>query len=568
MNMSVDAATVEIIKNRIIHASREAYTVLARTSSNPIIYEGLDFSVGLLSPKAELVAQAAGLPQFLGNLGVSIKSIVNDIGGFEAFEPGDIYMTNDIYTACLHLPDMTICSPIFLKDELVGFTFTRAHWWDIGSSVPIGGIATDRFQEGVTYKSVRLYERGKLNESIMRIILSNTRLRDFIASDVNSQVAACRIGEKRYLAIIEKYGKDTLMKSINEMLAHGEKTALNALKQIPNGEYVAEGYADNDGIKLDVPLKVKVKVVVDEDEMTIDLTGSNSRCKGNVNAGIGQTITACRTAYMNLIAPNYPINEGLFRPLKLVIPEDTIFNAKEPDSTMFSWMPLEVAIDLVFTALSPVIPNRVVAPNYGSSCISHIHGIDPKNKKLIVWSDTEGGGWGAKPFDDGENAILFGDTRNTPIEFMENRYPLMVERYELRQDSGGPGRYRGGLGIRKDYRILAEEARGIWIFERAIYPPWGILGGKEAVPSNVVVNPGTPGEEAVPKQSDYPLKRGDIVSLRTAGGGGYGSPSERKIEKIESDILNGYISIDHAIRFYEIEYNAQTNKITRKGSEN
>lgn len=560
----MDPATIEIIRNRLFQGSEEMKAVIRRTSPNPIIYEMLDYSVGLLSPKAELLAQSAGIPQFLGNLGLSIMSIVDDIGGFDKFEPGDIYMTNDSYRACLHLPDVTVCSPIFLKKELVGFTYTRAHWLDIASSYPVGGIVSERLLEGVIYKSVRLFEKGKPNESIMRIIHSNSRMPAQITGDVNSQVAACRTGEKRYLSTIDKYGKDTVMNCIGALLKHGENIALNAIRKIPNGEYTAEGFADNDGIDLETPIKVKVKVVVSEDGMTIDLAGSNPRCKGNVNAGIGQTITACRTAYMNIVAPNYPINEGFFRPLKIVVPEESIFRAKEPDATMFSWMPLEVAIDLIYTALSQAIPDRVDAPNYGCSCVMHTHGMDPKTGKFFILSDTEGGGWGAKPFDDGENAILFGDTWNQPVEFMENKYPVMIERYELRQDSGGPGKYRGGLGIRRDYRILAEKAGGLWVYERAIHAPWGLLGGKEAAPSDVVVNPGTPGEKSVPKQSACPLIKGDLVSFRTAGGGGYGNPLERDLARIERDLLNGYISSEHAKQFYGIETDARTRRVHRK----
>jgi N-methylhydantoinase B len=553
----IDPITVEVIRNGFVAAADEMKINLTRTAYNPIIYEVLDFSVGLFDQNGDMVSQAAGLPIFLGNLPPSVKQIIDDIGK-DNMAPGDVYLINDTYTVGTHLNDVVVCSPIFLDDDvtLIGFAASRAHWLDIGAVSP-GGWTTDTteiYQEGIRLRSIQLMKNGVMNRDVYQILKDNVRFTDSVMGDLRAQIAASRTGENRMREIVVRYGIETVQSAIQEMFRMEEAATRAAIASIPDGVYTAESFMDDDGVGVKNP-KVKVTVIIEGDEMTIDLTGSAEQCLGPINCGYAATLSGARIALKAVTSPLSPVNEGTFRPLKLVLPDNCMFNAKHPAPSAVYGLILMTLCDTIFKALTPAIPDLIPAAHYGDVCAVFIFGTDPRSGQPYMHVESEGGGWGANKFRDGENvmiAIADGDTRNVPVEIIESKYPIRIERYEVRQDSGGPGRYRGGLGQYRDYRILDHDSQFTTTQERSECPPWGLEGGGSAATNRVVINPGTPEEKVIQKATGYPLKAGDLLSCQTGGGGGYGNPLERSAEEVRMDVIRGYVSTEAAENCYGV----------------
>ncbi|MEW6663059.1 MAG: hydantoinase B/oxoprolinase family protein [Bacillota bacterium] len=559
---NINPITLEIIRNGFVAAADEMKINLMRTSYNPIIYEVLDFSIGIFDRNGDIISQASGLPIFLGNLGEAIKTVIRDTG-MENFEPGDLFLINDTYTTGTHLNDMTAISPVFLDDGyLMGFTASRAHWLDMGGKDP-GGWSSDTteiYQEGLRLRSIPLYKGGKLNTGVMQIIKDNVRMAESLMGDLRAQIAAGRTGERRFQEIVKKFGRETVEAAITEMLRQGELAARQAIQKMKDGVYTAEAFLDDDGVAVQNP-KVKVTVTVDGDRMVIDLTGSAEQCVGPINCGLAAAISACRVAFKALTSPFEHVNEGHFKPMEVVVPDNCMFNAKLPAPSGVYGLPLMTLCDVIFKALAPALPAQVPAAHYADVCAVFIFGTDPRTGKPYLQVEPEGGGWGACPHRDGENvliAIADGDTRNIPVEVIESRYPLRIERYELRQDSGGPGRYRGGLGHYRDYRVLGHNPRITTTQERSKCPPWGLNGGKEAAFNTLIINPGTDKEKVIQKATTFQLYDGDLISIRTGGGGGYGNPLNREPERVRQDVVSGYVSLKSAYEDYGVVLDPET----------
>lgn len=562
----VDPVTVEVVRNALVAASDEMKINLARTAYSTIIYEVLDFSIGIFDAEANIIAQAAGLPIFLGNLSAAIEDGLEVIGRDE-FKPGDVIVSNDPYTTGTHLCDMTIYSPIFFNRELVGFAATRAHWIDIGGKGPGGWFtdSTEIYQEGLRLRSVKLYKEGKPNEDVLSIIQHNIRFPESSLGDMRAQIAACRTGERRFINIIEKYGKDTVFDCIQEIFDHDERLTRAEVEKIPDGVYEAEAFMDDDGIDIDIPVPVKVKVIIEGSDMTMDLSESSKQVKGSPNSGLAAGISACRVAFKCITTPFLPVNQGSFKPLHVNLPLGTVFSAVEPAPCSTYGIPLMTLIDTIFKALAPAIPDKIPAAHYGDVCATFIYGVDPKSNRPYLHVEPEGGGWGAKSTEDGENvliAIADGDTLNVPIEAVEIRHPLMIECYELYKDSGGPGKYRGGLGHNRTYKILGHEAGITITYERSKCPPWGIFGGKPGKINQVIVHQEVGGPETVlNKATNYRLKPGARLVCLTGGGGGYGDPLERDPEIVRLDVIKDYVSLQSAQEDYGVVLDPNTLEI-------
>jgi N-methylhydantoinase B len=553
----------EIVRNALISITNEMKIDLTRASYNPIINEMLDFSVGLFDSEGGTLAQAAGLPEFLCDMPNAIVAILSDLGGSRAIRPGDVYLTNDPYTSSLHLNDVTVVEPIFYDDELLGFAGARAHWHDMGAKTAAGSTdATNIYEEGLVLRSIKLYSDGEIDTNVISIIRENSRLPSAVVGDLRAQVAACRTGTRRFCDLVDRYGRDAFDESIKLMIEHGEALARTAVQQIPDGEYWASGFMDNDGIDPDRRLDVAVTVRVQADEIEFDLTGTTGPAKGPCNANRHVTTSLLRLGFKTLTTPTEPANEGHFRPMRVKIPEGCLFDARRPAATLIGFQGLELLIDLVRKALAPAIPDGVTAADYGRCAVMHAAGRSPRDGSFIIIADTEGGGWGAKPFADGENALLFADTRVIPVEVMEQKYPVILDQYSLRQNSGGAGKFRGGLGIIKDYRCT-DTLHLLAAYERYFCPPWGLFGGKDALPNTIVVERVTGEREEFRKATDYLLNPGDVVSFRTAGGGGYGDPLERDRDRVVEDVIDGYISKTAAGDDYGFE--AETSSDGKEG---
>jgi N-methylhydantoinase B len=555
-----DPITTEIIRNAFVPCAQDMNATLIRSSYTPIIYEGKDCSVAILDDRGDVLGQSLGLPLFLGNLEICVK-LAAELYGWDAFRPGDVFYMNDSYMTGTHLNDATIFGPIFWNEQLVGFSATRAHWLDVGAKDPGGPMDSHEiYQEGMRWGPTRIYDAGSPREDIIDLLRRNGRFGYSLVGDMNAQVAACRTGEERFRAILDRFGYDAYDAARAEIYRQSEELERTAVAAIPDGTYRAEGYLDDDGLGHG-PIPVQVRVDVVGEQMTIDLDGSAPIAEGPVNCGFAQTVSACRVAFKLLINPERPVDGGTFKTLEVKAPERSIFAAEEPAACQWYFSSLGLLIDLVVTALAPAMPEVVAAGHFGDSMVAYLSGADPRRGgQPFLYVMPHAGGWGAFEGGDGEDGLINnvnGGFKDYPVEIFEVKYPALIRSYGFRPDTGGPGRFRGGCGLHRTFEVEPEARLYLW-FERSVTPGWGLFGGRDAVGPDVVVNPGRPGERHMLKVNAHRLEPGSIVELLTGGGGGFGSPLERDPERVVADVRDGYVSVDAAARDYGVVVDPET----------
>jgi N-methylhydantoinase B len=558
--MRIDPITLEVIRNRLIAASRDIRRTIERAAYSPILYEVVDFSCGILDSEANLIAETPGLPIFLANLGYAVQSTYETIGR-ENLRPGDVILCNDPYNGGgTHCPDLVALCPVFYEGEVRGWAAFRGHTVDMGGIYPGGWYSdtTEVYQEGFRLPPVKLLKEGVPNEDVFRLIRANTRVPDAVLGDVRAMVAAVRKGSQRFLDVIERFGLKVTVGALEAILVQGERMARAAVRRIPNGVYEAEAILDGDGnddAPLDEKLLLRLKITIGDDEMTADFTGTGPQNKGPMNTPEPSTISATRYAFKIVTTPHLPSNEGFFRALNIVIPDGSFLKPRFPAACAMWPTPSTTIPDLFLKALAPAIPDRVRGGHFGDSMANFIYGIDPKSGKYYVCAEADAGGYGGKPTEDGECALFsmtLGDTYNVPAEVVEVRYPWRVERFELTQDSGGAGKYRGGLGVHRDYRMGFDAGLTVTTDRVKYTPPWGVFGGKPGATNLTVVHRNDGTEETWRKTSNLPLMKGEVVSFRGGGGGGYGSPLDRDPDAVQEDVINGYVSLAKASADYGV----------------
>ena len=548
--------TTEIIRNAFCSAANEMAESLFRSAYTPIIYEMKDCAVAVFNDKLEGLGQSLGVPLFLGNLEESIKLSIDYYGGVDYFKDGDIYILNDAYWTGTHLNDITIFAPIFYHGQLVGFSANRAHWLDIGAKDPGPPMdATVIYQEGIRLGPLKVMDQGILCRALVDTICMNSRFPKNARGDLHGQIAACKTGEKRFITLFERFGLETIQRASRDIFRQTENMEQEVLAKIPEGVYYAAGYLDNDGVT-DEPVIVQVKVTIKDVQMVIDLDGSNKMVKGSTNCGFAQTISACRMAYKMILQPNAPVTGGSFKRLQVSAPQGSIFAAEEPAACSWYFSHLGLLIDLIGRALQDAVPDQIAGAHYGDSMVCYFSGIHPETGELYMHDEPSVGGWGGHARGDGQDCLVNatnGDFKNCPVEIFENQFPLIVNQYKIRQDSEGPGRNRGGLGVTREYETLLDETSLYLWFERGKMPAWGVCGGKDAQPPKITVT-GSDGRIKAEflKVNNYPMGKGWRVSLSTGGGGGFGNPFERAPEKVLKDYLWGYISREHARSAYGV----------------
>ncbi|RME80006.1 MAG: hydantoinase B/oxoprolinase family protein [Caldilineae bacterium] len=558
-----DPFTLEIIREQLIAAAEESFIALGRSSQSPIIYEVLDYACAITDHNGDIIAQANGVPGFLGTLTFAVKAILEKFPP-EEMVPGDVFMNNDPYRGGgNHLSDVALIAPIFYEGTLVAFAVNKAHWTEVGG-MAAGSWTTDSteiYQEGLQFPAIRLYEGGRIIPSLVDLIAANVRTPEATLGDMFAGVASLRRAEKRVMEICRQYGLAAVQESIRTGLDQGEILARKALAALPKGEYFAEEWMDDDGLT-DTPVYVCVKVTISDDEFIADFTGSSPQVPGPINCTRTRLQSACRTIFKAITDPSTPVNDGWFRPVKIICPEGTVFTAQRPAPVSTYWETGAYAVDLLWQALFPVLPDRLTAGHHLSVCGTLIAGFNEEGERFIL-VEPQAGGWGAGATKDGENGLVpvgDGETYVIPVEVCETRYPILVEQYSFNETSAGHGRYRGGLGLIRDYRLLAEEAQLTTTFGRHKYPPWGANGGGHGSLNGVEVF--TPGREEPVlwkgKIARYVLKKGDLARLITAVGGGYGHPHQRPVEEVIADVKNGYVSLQTAVEIYGVELDPAT----------
>jgi N-methylhydantoinase B len=550
-----DPVITEIVRNGVIAITEEMKSNLMRTAYNMIIYEALDFTVGLFTPKGETISIGLGLPMFIRGMAETIKAKLEHYA-VENIHPGDILLTNDAYITGSHLNHLTFTQPIFLDDELIGFACCMAHWPDIGGT--LDGITTDIYSEGLQLPIVKYQRAGVVNEEIVDIIKANVRLPDRAMGDLRAQLTAIGTGERRYIELVQRYGKDQVYASISDIMDQSERAARARTLSIPDGVYEAESYMDDDGVSISDRIPIKVRVIVKGDEMTVDLTDVAAQVKGFYNSGITTGHACSQVAFKCITSPiDYPINDGSFRNLTAIVPPGRVISAVKP-APMRWWMTFPMTIvDTVFKALTPAIPDRTIAGHHADLVIGLLNGINPKtNEFYIAFIGPTGGGWGAKQTEDGVSATVCindGDTHNSPAEQLETKFPLLIENYNLRQDSGGPGEFRGGLGCENTVQARADLMLNAQV-ERMHCKPWGLNGGMEAAGNAVVLRANGTWKEDYPnaKLLTARILEGDAFAVRSGGGGGFGDPHKRPAETVAHDVRQGYVSVESAERDYGV----------------
>ncbi len=558
---AVDPITAEIVRSALVAITDEMKTNLMRTAYNMIIYEALDFTVGLFDADGNTVSIGLGLPMFIRGLSDAIKAKLAHYGK-ENIRPGDILLTNDSYIMGSHLNHMIFTLPIFWEGELVAFSSSMAHWQDVGGT--LRGTTTDIYEEGLQMPIVKIYRAGQLNEELVAIIKANVRFPDLAMGDFRAQIASIKTGERRFVQLLQRYGREAVLGSIAHIYRYSGEVARQAVAAMPDGVYEAESFMDDDGVRIGQRIPIRVKVTVAGDQMTIDLTDVSRQVTGYYNSGATAGRSAAQVAFKCLTSPLlYPINDGSFAPLNIVLPPGRVVSATKPAAVRM-WMTIPMTVvDSIFKAVAPAMPDRVAAGHHADLLSSHVFGTDPRTGRFTVSGiGLPGGGWGAKHNSDGMSAVVCindGDTHNSPAEAVEAKFPCVLEEVSLRKDSGGAGRYRGGLGVRKVVRVLGEMALNTRI-ERTHCPPWGLFGGHDALANKLSIRRADGTVEQMPngKVSMLKLGPGEAYILESGGGGGYGDPLERPAARVAYDVREGYVSLEAACECYGVVLDSAT----------
>jgi N-methylhydantoinase B len=557
MTTKLDPVTLEVIRSALPAIATEMAADLHRTSYNMMIYEVRDFCTALLLPDARLVSQnVGGVSHFVADLGAIIDDGMQRYGA-AGFKPEDVIITNHQAVAGQHLNNMVIYMPYFFKGELTMFSIVRAHWIDVGgisTGFGAGAEVVDPWQEGLQLDQLKIYEAGNANEVLLKVIRDNIRFPDSSLGDMRAQMAACRLAHRRLDELFEKFGAKTMVEAIEQIFAETEMKCRRTVSAFPSGVYEAESFLDNDGVSKE-PVRIHAKVTIDQakGDMVIDLSGCSPARKAGINS---RTLAGARVAYKSLTAPLEPVNEGSFNALKHVIPEGNIMMARYP-APMAGWSTIiPTVVDTIVKALAPAAKDRIPAAHLGTLGASVVFfGRNPKTGKAFVVQSIEGGGWGGRPTEDGESAsvsVCQGDVRNGSIEAIEMKTPVLVERRGLRTDSGGAGKFRGGLGLDVHVRSFIEGRWNMHAPARIDNPPWGLWGGQPGNSSRYQIK--LPGENAFHEKeaNRYPTPAETEVIVRSNGGGGWGNPLERDPERVRSDVIEGYVSVEHALSDYGV----------------
>ena len=549
----MDGATAEVIRSYLGSAAEEMRATLIRTAFNPVIYEVLDFGISIYSDELDLIAEAPGLTHFLGANDYAIRKGVEYVGQ-DNIDSGDVILMNYPYWNAAHSYDATLFSAFFLEGATspTAYLCVRAHWMDLGAKDP-GYVldSTSVFQEGLLFPGTKVFKRGAVDHELLELIRFNSRLPDLVIGDLHAQVAALRTGERRLGEIYSRYGQDTINEAVGMILTHGEKRTREALLELPQGTWTATDVLDDDGID-DQPVKMRVTVTIADGEFVVDFEGSAGATVGPVNMPFGATLAMCKVALKALTTPDEPSTGGHMRPLRVLAEPGTLFHAVTPAPTFTLWTGI-VALELIFKAVAQGMSDRVAASTGGDVPGFMMVGIHPDSGDLFAVSNNEPVGWGGTPHHDGANGTMHlsaSIVRNTPIEVLESKTTMLVERLEFRPDSGGAGKWRGGAGLQRLIRFLGD-GEFLSVVKKTRTSPWGLAGGHDGQTNGFVLNPGTDREERV-STNRASVKAGDRVLVLSGGGGGHGHPRDRDPSRVHDDVDEGYVSPEAALTDYDV----------------
>ena len=554
---AVDPVALEVLRNACVAVAEEMNATLVRTAYSPNVTERRDCSTALFDADGEMIAQAETMPVHLGAMPFSVAAAVDafDLG------PGDSVLLNDPYRGGAHLPDLTLVTPVFADGELVAYAANRAHHADIGGA-RAGSVAADSteiYQEGLRIPPVKLHEGGETNEAVVDLLLANVRTPDERRGDLRAQEAANETGRERFLDLVDRYGADTLRAALDAIKDYSERRMRAEIAALPDGTYRFADALDDDG-RGNRNLPVEVAVAVSGDSVRVDFDETAPQTEGPINAVFAVTASATYYAVRCVTDPDIPPNEGCYRPVDIDAPEGTIVNPTLPAAVVGGNLETSQRVtDVVLGALAGAAPESAVAAGQGTMNNVTVGGIDPRDDSPYAFYETEGGGFGGRAGLDGMDAVHvhMSNTMNTPAEVLETAYPLRVRRYELRPDSGGAGEFRGGLGLRRDIEIRGGRATVSLLAERHESQPYGLVGGDPgASGAAFLLSDGSNSDadaERLPAKVVRELDAGEVLSVRTPGGGGYGDPADRDESAIWRDLRLGKLTPERAREVYDLD---------------
>jgi N-methylhydantoinase B len=562
----IDPILMEVINNNLLSIAEQSGITLIRCAFSPNIKERQDCSTALLTADGRVVAQATHIPMHLGSM-LNVGEGLLKKYGKDGIRPGDTFISNDPFLGgSSHLPDFTVITPIFHLRRLIFFAINTAHHVDVGGRVP-GSTSPDCrsiYEEGIRIPMVRIVDQGVVDRDLLDMIATNCRDPHERVADIKGQIAANHVTERPILDLCEKYGADVVTAAVEEGFSYTERKMRAKLKNFPDGEYEFVNYLDNDGIS-DTRVPIRVRVEIKGSRAYVDFTGTGPQAAGAMNVVRSALLAGVYFAFRAALDPTILPNEGFFKTLEVYAPPGTILNPHPNAAVGVRTDTVQKVVDVVLGALFQAMPaERVIA---GSNAVAGAWLFSPEDPKVrgpYTYLETIGGGSGARSNKDGLDAVhvYVTNTSNLPVESLESEYPLVVERYEMIADSSGAGKFRGGLGIRRDIRTLQDSVLTTRSEGHTTYP-WGIHGGKPGASGQVLLHPDTPQETAIPaKRSNIRLRAGDVVSMRTPGGGGFGPPGQRSPELIRRDLDNGLISPERAARDYNYQ-EEERDQVTR-----
>jgi N-methylhydantoinase B len=556
---NVEPITMYLINNLFYSLVDEMSVAVIRTSFSPLSRDAHDFQCALFKADGMLIMEGEG--SILHSLAYTyiIKSI-HQIYGNHIY-PGDIFLDNDPYSHASHLPDFYMLEPIFFDDKLIAWVSSGGHQADVGGSVA-GSCACDSteiYQEGLRIPIVKLYEKGVPNEAVFSIIRANSRVPDIIIGDVESHHAACHTGKKRLLEMISMYGWETLEIYIDALIDHAEQRTREEIRALPDGTYEFTDYLDDDGFE-DKLVPIHLKITIEDHTILYDFTGTAPQIKGSMNNPVGTTRAMILIGLRCMIDPEIPRNSGVWRPVKMIIPEGCLLNPKLPGAVAGRGATLSRLMDVMMGAEAQIVPSKMPACESGADWLLSMGSHDSK-LGVTVLTETVWGGWGGRPFADGVNFCtpIFLDGSNQSCETNERLYPFMYNQYGFVPDTEGAGKYHGSFALVREWTFMSEEGTLQMRTERQRTQPWGLQGGQPGAFSQTIFNPGR--DNYMMKKETIPIKNGDVLRVFTSGAGGWGNPLDRDIELVKTDVLNELVSVNRAKDVYGVIIDPQTKEV-------
>lgn len=565
MKKKLDPITFEVVRSSFDYITKMMSQTLQKISFSPIMYDQVDFSNALFDDKANLIGQTTNVPVHLAAMHHCVNAAVDAFK--DDFNEGDVVILNDPYRGGTHNMDVTFVTPLFWDRKLIAYACSRGHWQDMGGKAASSEspTAVHIAEEGLRLPPTKIYIAGEPVTWLIDIIRNNTRAPYFIDGDIRAHMGALNTAKKHFFELVEKYGEDTVRACMEEALDYTERRTRAAIKKLPNGVYTADDYIDADGVN-NKAIFVKATVTIEDEDITVDLTGSSPTVDGPVNFPLAGTCSGVYFGLKFFLDPDAPPNAGMYRPIHIIVPENTVFNPRWPAPVYYgNLITSEKVADLIWQCLEQAIPEQIVGMPY-ADCNPISWGVVNAREGV---SDTFGelppGGWGGTPFGDGMSATYsrHGNCMDFTPEQMELLYPVICTEREFKEDSAGAGKYRGGLALQVSWKLLQNSTMNVGMGRSRFGPP-GVCGGKDGKPSSVILNMGTDREEVIGGYTkdheylmtmfdNYPMKAGDTVTMITQGGGGYGDPKERDPELVKKDVRNGLVSKEAAEKEYGVK---------------